>query len=226
VVYPRVNNGSQANRSDIFANLSAEWWSTVGVLIERRLIRIPNEEKLIAQLTRRRKLYDSRGREKVESKADLASRGVESPDRADALIGAVMMGPGSDPYVLTTGDYSVAGLQDVFSIERKTVSDLVGCCMGENRERFERELHRLRGYRFKRLLVIGSEAEILAGQYHSNIKPKAVLATVWAFEVRYECPVLFSPTPQAAARQIERWVFYYSREVVETVNNLWRAGAI
>ena len=50
------------------------------------------------------------------------------------------------------------------SIERKTVSDLVGSCMGENRERFERELHRLRGYRFKRLLVVGSEAEILAGQ--------------------------------------------------------------
>jgi hypothetical protein len=43
----------------------------------------------------------------------------------------------------------VAGLQDLFSIERKTVSDLVGCCMGENRERFERELHRLRGYWFK-----------------------------------------------------------------------------
>jgi hypothetical protein len=34
--------------------------------------------------------------------------------------------------------------------------------MGDNRERFERELHRLRGYRFKRLLVVGSEAEILA----------------------------------------------------------------
>jgi hypothetical protein len=28
-------------------------------------------------------------------------------------------------------------LQDLFSIERKTVSDLVGCCMGENREAFE-----------------------------------------------------------------------------------------
>jgi phage terminase large subunit len=55
------------------------------------MIRIPADEKLIAQLTRRRKLYDSRGREKLESKADLASRGVESPDRADALIGAVML---------------------------------------------------------------------------------------------------------------------------------------
>jgi hypothetical protein len=96
----RYNNGSPANRSEIYANLSAEWWSTVGQLIERRMIRIPNDEKLIAQLTSRRKLYDSRGREKLESKADLASRGVESPDRADALIGAVMLGPGSDPYVL------------------------------------------------------------------------------------------------------------------------------
>jgi len=47
--------------------------------------------------------------------------------------------------------------------------------MGDNRERFERELHRLRGYRFKRLLMVGSEAEILAGQYHSNIKRKAEL---------------------------------------------------
>lgn len=96
----RVNNGSPAVRSDIYANLSAEWWSTVGQLIERRMIRLPNDEKLIAQLTSRRKLYDSRGREKLESKADLASRGVESPDRADALIGAVMMEPGSDPYAL------------------------------------------------------------------------------------------------------------------------------
>jgi hypothetical protein len=51
-------------------------------------------------LSSRRKLYDSEGRERLESKADLASRGVESPDRADALIGGVMMGIGSDPYAL------------------------------------------------------------------------------------------------------------------------------
>ena len=88
----RFNNGSPAKRSDIYANLSAEWWSTVGQLIERRQIIIPNDEKLIAQLTSRRKLYDSKGREKLESKADLRARGVESPDRADALIGAIVLG--------------------------------------------------------------------------------------------------------------------------------------
>jgi hypothetical protein len=39
--------------------------------------------------------------------------------------------------------------------------------------------------------VVGSEAEILAGQYHSNIKPDAVLASVCAFEARYDLPVVF-----------------------------------
>src|SRR6266567_7666020 len=88
----RFNNGSPAKRSDIYANLSAEWWSTVGQMMERRQIIIPNDEKLIAQLTSRRKLYDSKGRERLESKADLRARGVESPDRADALIGAIVLG--------------------------------------------------------------------------------------------------------------------------------------
>jgi hypothetical protein len=86
----RFNNGSAAKRADIYFNLSAEWWSIVGQLIERQSISIPNDEKLIAQLTSRRKLYDSKGRERLESKDDLAGRGVESPDRADALIGSIM----------------------------------------------------------------------------------------------------------------------------------------
>ena len=73
---------------------------------------------------------------------------------------------------LQSGDYSIAGLTELFAIERKTVSDLVGCCMGENRDRFERELHRLRGFKFRRLLVIGTEAEIALGDYHSAIKPQ------------------------------------------------------
>jgi hypothetical protein len=90
----RFNNGSPAKRSEIFANLSAEWWSTAGQLIERRAVILPNDEKLVAQLTSRRKMYDSRGRERLESKADLRSRGVESPDRADAIIGAIILAQG------------------------------------------------------------------------------------------------------------------------------------
>ena len=55
---------------------------------------VPNDEKLVAQLTSRRKMYDSKGRERLESKADLRARGIESPDRADAIIGALILGQG------------------------------------------------------------------------------------------------------------------------------------
>src|SRR3984893_2848677 len=74
---------------------------------------------------------------------------------------------------LQTGDYSIVGLTDLFAVERKSTNDLVSCCMGENRSRFERELHRLRGYRFKRLLVVGSRGEIELQRYHSRISPKS-----------------------------------------------------
>ena len=96
----RINNGAAAKRDDIYTNCNAEAWSVVGQLIEHRRIIVPADEKVIAQLTSRRKLYDSRGREKLEPKGDLAARGIESPDRADALIGAVMLGLGSDPYAV------------------------------------------------------------------------------------------------------------------------------
>jgi DNA excision repair protein ERCC-4 len=85
------------------------------------------------------------------------------------------------------------------AVERKSVPDLVACCMGDNRERFERGLRRLRGFRFKRLLIVGNEEEIRNGQYHSQIKPSAVLATIAAFEVRYEVPVVFFDEPEQAA---------------------------
>jgi phage terminase large subunit len=88
----RVNNGSLASKPNLYINLAAEWWSVVGEMIERGEIVLRADEKLAAQLTSRRKLYDSKGREKLESKADMRARGLESPDLADAVIGAVMLG--------------------------------------------------------------------------------------------------------------------------------------
>ena len=51
----------------------------------------------------------------------------------------------SIPGTLTSGDYSFCGGEELSAIERKSIADLVACCMGSNRERFFRELHRLRG---------------------------------------------------------------------------------
>ncbi len=128
----------------------------------------------------------------------------------------------SERGILTTGDYSFSGGEETFSIERKSVGDLVGCVVGENRERFFRELHRLRGYRFKRLLIVGSREQIEAGDYHSNVKPKAVLATLAALEVRFDVPCVFAPSPKDAARQIESWAYWFAREIVCAANELAR----
>lgn len=125
---------------------------------------------------------------------------------------------------LQSGDYSVHGLDYLFAVERKSVPDLVGCCMGESRSRFERELHRLRGFRFKRLLIVGTQREIELGQYRSNIRPASVLATLSAFEARYDVPVVFEADPVSAARRVESWAYWYTRETVEATNDLLRAN--
>jgi ERCC4-type nuclease len=71
-----------------------------------------------------------------------------------------------------------SGLEHLFAIERKSIPDLCACCVGANRERFQRELHRLRGFYFKRLLIVGREDDIYPGRYHSSVTPKAVFATL------------------------------------------------
>jgi ERCC4-type nuclease len=123
---------------------------------------------------------------------------------------------------LTTGDYSFAGAEELFAIERKSIADLVACCVGESRERFFRELHRLRGYRFKRLLIVGSREEIEAGAYRSRITPAAVLATITTIEARFDVPAVFAATPGDAARMVEGWAWYFAREIVESANDLLR----
>lgn len=127
---------------------------------------------------------------------------------------------------LTSGDYSFHGGEEEFAVERKSIADLVACCVGENRERFFRELHRLRGFRFKRLLVVGSRGSIERSEYRSAIAPKAVLATLAAIEVRFDVPVVFAPSQEDGGRLVETWAYWFAREMIESVNALARAHGL
>jgi hypothetical protein len=104
----RVRDGDPAKNKKDFFNLAAEEWSTVGKLIQNRQIIIKDAkpdrlERLVKQLTSRQKIYDSEGRERLEPKDKMKARGLRSPDLADALVGAVMMGPGSHRYAANPG---------------------------------------------------------------------------------------------------------------------------
>jgi len=80
-----VNVAEAAAISDRFFRLRDELWWNVREKFEQRAISIPNDDELIGELTTIKYLEDGNGKIKVESKKDLKKRGLQSPNKADAL---------------------------------------------------------------------------------------------------------------------------------------------
>jgi hypothetical protein len=92
-IYTRgVNNGSPARKKDEFANADAEKWFAFRRLLEKREVILPVDGELLKQLSSRRLQYDSKARIQLEPKESMRARGLSSPDRADAVIGAATAG--------------------------------------------------------------------------------------------------------------------------------------
>ena len=113
------------------------------------------------------------------------------------------------------------GLEDDFTIERKSLSDLYGS-LTSGRERFSRELQRMKAFNFARLLVIGSVHEIEAGSSRAKgMNPLAVLNSLHAIEAR-GVPVVFASSPEAAADLVQCWSFWRAREHLKNTSQLIR----
>lgn len=120
---------------------------------------------------------------------------------------------------LVTGDYSLVGADHLFAVERKSLTDLAGC-VTRDRDRFTRELIRLRGYRFRRLLVVGTRYDILSGAYHSKVEPAAILSSLSAWEIRFDVPVVHATDPEHAGSLVAGWIRAFSREVATVAANV------
>lgn len=121
---------------------------------------------------------------------------------------------------LHTGDYSIEGYTADFTVERKSLEDLVNTVI-HDRERFERELERMTKYPFRRLLIIAPWRRVLKGNYRfSMANGKAVMASVSAFEVRYGLPAVFVSDPEEAAKRLTWWAWYYVREKIKHNNEV------
>ena len=113
---------------------------------------------------------------------------------------------------LPTGDYSVTGFADVFTVERKSLADLVHTII-HDRARFERELERMRPFAFRRVLVTTSYEAVARGEYaHSRANPRSVVASIAAFEARNNVPFVFAANPSEAAARLVDWARYFVRE--------------
>lgn len=104
------------------------------------------------------------------------------------------------PGTLESADYSISGLQELCGIERKSLSDFLGCCTGDGRSRFKRELLRLRSFRCKCCIIEASLNTILQGGYRSKINPESVLGSITSWQTRYGVPFVFADNPESAAR--------------------------
>ncbi|WP_220031487.1 terminase B [Paenibacillus sp. S25] len=90
-----VNNGSAAEDGH-YGNLVAEQWGHIKEMLEANMsnyvlgkpgdLQLPDDEKLITQLTSRKWRMGSNGKIFLERKEDMKKRGLQSPDRADAFV--------------------------------------------------------------------------------------------------------------------------------------------
>lgn len=81
-----INVARSARQSGPFANLRAEGYWRLRELFASGEIGLPRDNQLMGELAAVRYSYDSQGRILMESKDDMRSRGLPSPDRADALM--------------------------------------------------------------------------------------------------------------------------------------------
>jgi ERCC4-type nuclease len=118
---------------------------------------------------------------------------------------------------LDTGDYSIVGLTNRVAVERKSIDDLLAC-IGRERERFKRELQRLRAYRFRLLVVEADAATLEAGgrggtPWRSSLQPAHVLGSLAAWCAQFGLPIWLAGDHAGAGRFVERYLYQCARAV-------------
>ena len=123
---------------------------------------------------------------------------------------------------LPTGDYTLAGLEEHISIERKEFSDLIGC-MTSSRERFEKELMRMRSYPFRCIVVEGSYSDIIAGNYRSKLNPISAAHSISSWVSKHQVPIMFVGDANAAADFVKHYMYSTAQRLFEKNRNLSKA---
>ena len=110
---------------------------------------------------------------------------------------------------LVTGDYSVAGLEGVIAVERKSLGDLLSC-VGVERDRFDREVKRLLAYPVRCLVVEATWAQLEVGHWRSKVTPQAAVGSVLGW-IAAGVPVIMAGDHDRAGRYVARLLYIAAR---------------
>lgn len=121
----RILNNAKSNEPDIYQNLGSELWFTAARRIEKNEVILPDDDALREQCTSRKVVYTATGKLALEKKQDMRDRGLGSPDRADAVLGAIAIasmvgeqyidyGQSDDPFDEPSDDH-IAHMEETWS---------------------------------------------------------------------------------------------------------------
>jgi len=116
---------------------------------------------------------------------------------------------------LAHGDYSLIypDLRRYLSIERKSLSDFIGCITSE-RDRFDKELLALRGYQYRFVVCEFRLSDILAHNYRSKVSEDAVFGSLGRW-IGYGIPFLFADNAECASYLVAKLLRIRAMDVLE-----------
>ncbi len=127
-------------------------------------------------------------------------------------------------YKLYSGDYSVKctidgkefSLAEKIAVERKMSLDELAACFGRERERFGKEFDRAKeiGMRLYLLVENASYENLYAHKYRARLSPAAYAASIFAWQARYDCRVIFCKA-ESSGRIIREILYRELKERLE-----------
>jgi ERCC4-type nuclease len=111
------------------------------------------------------------------------------------------------------GDYSIRGFENMFTIERKKISDFYSY-IGRERDRTIRKMGQFREIvssgGFAGLVIEASECNLLSGYIMSRVSPETARQALVSFEIRYGVHIYYSKSRKDIARWIlDRAIKFY-----------------
>ncbi len=106
---------------------------------------------------------------------------------------------------LVTGDYSVLGLEDYLTIERKSLGDAVSSVI-QDWLRFRKVLYRMAGMEIAIVLIEANADDIWQKRYESDALPASVMGKLMSITTDHGIPVVFGGTREASIAYSEQFI--------------------
>ena len=127
---------------------------------------------------------------------------------------------------LPVGDYGIKGFSGwenpQFIIERKSLSNLIGS-LTQGRERFLREVEKLKRFRFAAIVIEAQESDVLSGEYLSKATPQSIVQSLAAIQVRAGIHIIWAMNADGAVKTVESLARQFCRGIEKDHKRLLKA---